>query len=62
MEAEAVLFLSDTPEEVAAARAAGLAARLIDRTGASGDIASFDEVALTASPEPAGRSHGRDTR
>lgn len=62
VEAEAVLFLSDTPEEVAAARAAGLAARLIDRTGASGDIASFDEVALTASPEPAGRSHGRDTR
>lgn len=60
--AEAILFLSDTPQEVAAARAAGLAARLIDRTGASGDIASFDEVALTAAPEPAGRSHGRDTR
>jgi enolase-phosphatase E1 len=62
VEAEAVLFLSDTPQEVAAARAAGLAARLIDRAGASGDIASFDEVALTASPEPAGRSQGRDTR
>jgi enolase-phosphatase E1 len=43
-----VLFLSDTPEEVAAARGAGMAARLIDRAGRSRDIASFDEI--TPSP------------
>jgi enolase-phosphatase E1 len=43
-----VLFLSDTPEEVAAARGAGMAARLIDRAGRARDIASFDEI--TPSP------------
>jgi enolase-phosphatase E1 len=43
-----VLFLSDTPEEVAAARGAGMAARLIDRAGNAGDIASFDDI--TPSP------------
>lgn len=43
-----VLFLSDTPEEVAAARGAGMAARLIDRAGGPGDIASFDDI--TPSP------------
>ena len=46
-----VLFLSDTPEEVAAARAAGMAATSIDRTGGGGDVASFDD--LTFSPTPA---------
>ncbi|MES2057408.1 MAG: acireductone synthase [Pseudomonadota bacterium] len=39
-----ILFLSDTPEEIAAARAAGMEALLIDRTGGAGDIATFDEV------------------
>ena len=39
-----VLFLSDTPEEIAAARAAGLQALLIDRAGGAGDIASFGEI------------------
>lgn len=39
-----ILFLSDTPEEIAAARAAGMEALLIDRTGSTGDIATFDEV------------------
>ena len=54
-EASAVLFLSDTPEEVAAARGAGMDARLIDRAGDDGgDIASFDEVTSVApSPPPA---------
>ncbi len=40
-----VLFLSDTPEEVAAARAAGMDARLIDRAGADGDISDFSGIA-----------------
>ncbi len=47
-----VLFLSDTPEEVAAARTAGMAARLIDRTGGGGDISSFDDLS-SSFPSPA---------
>ena len=43
-----VLFLSDTPEEVAAAREAGMAALLIDRAGGKCDIASFDEIDASA--------------
>ena len=39
-----ILFLSDTPVEIAAARDAGMAALLIDRDGGAGDISSFDEV------------------
>lgn len=39
-----ILFLSDTPVEIAAARDAGMAALLIDRDGNAGDISSFDEV------------------
>ena len=39
-----ILFLSDTPAEIAAARGAGMAALLIDRDGRAGDISSFDEV------------------
>ena len=39
-----ILFLSDTPAEIAAAREAGMAALLIDRDGRAGDISSFDEV------------------
>ncbi|GGA47500.1 acireductone synthase [Sphingomonas psychrolutea] len=42
-----VLFLSDTPEEVAAAREAGMEARLIDRVGGEGDVSSFNEVHAT---------------
>lgn len=42
--AEAVLFLSDTPEEVAAARGAGMRALRVDRAGGDGDIAGFGEV------------------
>ncbi|MDH7975373.1 acireductone synthase [Sphingomonas sp. AR_OL41] len=42
----AILFLSDTPQEIAAARAAGLQALLIDRAGGTGDIATFEEIAL----------------
>ncbi|MEG3143241.1 acireductone synthase [Sphingomonas sp. RT2P30] len=42
----AILFLSDTPQEIAAARAAGLQALLIDRTGGTGDIATFEEIDL----------------
>ena len=38
-----MLFLSDTPEEVAAARAAGMAAVLVGREG-GGDVASFEEI------------------
>ena len=49
-----VLFLSDTPEEVAAARGAGMAARLIDRTGGAGDVTSFDEIFLLPTPATAG--------
>ncbi|QBM74732.1 acireductone synthase [Sphingomonas sp. AAP5] len=52
VEASAVLFLSDTPEEVAAARAAGMDALLIDRASDGGDIASFDEVSAVRSPLP----------
>lgn len=44
--ASEILFLSDTPAEVAAARAAGLGALLIDRTGNAGDISTFHEVLL----------------
>jgi enolase-phosphatase E1 len=39
-----ILFLSDTPQEVAAAREAGLSALLIDRDGGAGDIASFEDI------------------
>lgn len=39
-----VLFLSDTPAEIAAARGAGLRALLIARDGGTGDISSFDAV------------------
>ena len=49
-----VLFLSDTPEEVTAARAAGMGARLIDRAGGGGDIASFDDLSDFASPTQPG--------
>jgi enolase-phosphatase E1 len=40
-----VLFLSDTPEEIAAARDAGMLALLIDRAEGAGDIASFEDIA-----------------
>lgn len=40
-----ILFLSDTPQEIAAARAAGMLALLIDRAGGAGDIASFGDIA-----------------
>lgn len=39
-----ILFLSDTPEEIVAAREARLSALLIDRDGAAGDIATFEDV------------------
>ena len=39
-----ILFLSDTPAEIAAARETGMTALLIDRDGRAGDISSFDEV------------------
>jgi len=42
--ADEILFLSDTPQEIAAARDAGLSALLIDRDGGAGDIASFEDV------------------
>ena len=42
--ADEILFLSDTPEEIAAAREAGLSALLIDRDGGTGDIATFEDV------------------
>ena len=41
-----ILFLSDTPAEIDAAREAGMEALLIDRDGGGGDIATFDEVTL----------------
>ena len=41
-----ILFLSDTPEEVTAARTAGMQALLIDRENGAGEIASFDAVDL----------------
>lgn len=40
----AILFVSDAPAEVAAARAVGLQALLIDRDGAVGDVATLAEV------------------
>ncbi|WP_375398400.1 acireductone synthase [uncultured Sphingomonas sp.] len=40
----AMLFVSDTPAEVDAARAAGMAAMLIDRDGGRGDVASLADV------------------
>lgn len=49
-----ILFLSDMPEEIAAARTSGMQALLIDRSGAGGDIASFDEIMLPA-PAAAGQ-------
>lgn len=40
-----VLFLSDTPEEIAAARAAGMAATLVRRDGAAAEcVRSFGEI------------------
>ena len=42
--ADEIMFLSDTPREIAAAREAGLSALLIDRDGGAGDIATFEEV------------------
>ena len=39
-----ILFLSDTPQEIAAAHAAGMQALLIDRAGGAGDIVSFGEI------------------
>ena len=39
-----ILFLSDTPQEIAAAREAGLSALLIDRDGEPADIATFEDV------------------
>jgi len=42
--ADEILFLSDTPQEIAAARDAGLSALLIDRDGGASDIASFEDV------------------
>nr|WP_025294624.1 acireductone synthase [Sphingomonas sanxanigenens] len=39
-----ILFLSDMPAEIAAARAAGMAAILVDRTGDAGDVSSFAEI------------------
>ena len=39
-----ILFLSDTPQEVDAARAAGMQALLIDRSGGGGDISSFEDI------------------
>ena len=45
-----ILFLSDTAEEVAAARNAGMEAQLIDRAEGGGDIANFDDIALPHVP------------
>ena len=39
-----VLFLSDVAAETDAAKAAGMRALLVDRTGGAGDVANFDEV------------------
>jgi enolase-phosphatase E1 len=39
-----ILFLSDTPAEIAAARAGGMKALLIDRDGSAGEVSSFDEI------------------
>jgi enolase-phosphatase E1 len=39
-----ILFLSDTPQEIAAAREAGLSALLIDREHGAGDIATFEDI------------------
>lgn len=41
---EELLFVSDAEAEVSAARAAGMAAVLIDRDGGRGDVASLAEV------------------
>ncbi|OQW44828.1 MAG: 2,3-diketo-5-methylthio-1-phosphopentane phosphatase [Proteobacteria bacterium SG_bin6] len=41
---DAVLFLSDTPEEVGAARAAGMRALRVDRSHGAGDVVDFDGV------------------
>lgn len=45
-----VMFLSDTPEEVAAARAAGMAAVLVGRDG-GGEAASFDDLPSPFAPD-----------
>ncbi|GAA0328382.1 acireductone synthase [Sphingomonas oligophenolica] len=42
--ADEILFLSDTPQEIAAAREAGLSALLIDREHGAGDIATFEDI------------------
>jgi enolase-phosphatase E1 len=44
--AEDILFLSDTPREIAAAREAGMRALHIDREGGAGEISTFDGVTL----------------
>ena len=45
--AAAIHFLSDTPDEIAAARAAGMAATLIDRTGSTpGSARDFGAIEL----------------
>lgn len=49
-----VLFLSDTPQEVSAARSAGMNARLIDRAGGDGDIATFEDLPFHTSPAETG--------
>ena len=43
-----ILFLSDAPAEIAAARAAGLKAVRLARDGqaVAGDVASFDEISV----------------
>ncbi|WCM25522.1 acireductone synthase [Sphingomonas sp. QA11] len=40
-----ILFLSDTPQEIAAARAADMQTLLIDRDGGTGDITTFGDIA-----------------
>lgn len=41
-----ILFLSDVAAETDAAKAAGMQALLIDRSGGAGDIASFEDIVL----------------
>jgi len=43
---DAILFLTDVEAEADAARAAGLHAAMIDRTGGGAGLASFDELGL----------------
>jgi enolase-phosphatase E1 len=50
LEAAAILFLSDTPAEIAAAKAAGMQAIRIVRDGqpGPGEVASFEEIAVSS--------------